>query len=154
QAFPYPAIRSGRLGGFPARVLRVSYSGERAYEVHLGAGHALGLWEALLAKGADLGVTPYGTEAMGVLRIEKGHVAGPELDGRTTPGDLGLAGLMRRGKEFVGKRLSERPGLAGGKRLGLVGLIPADRASRIRAGAQLTLDAATRAPVQSLGHVT
>ena len=68
KALPYPAARIGVLGGMPARVLRVSYSGERAYEIHLPADLALACWEMLLAKGEDLGVIPYGTEAMGILR--------------------------------------------------------------------------------------
>ncbi len=154
KAFPYPSIRTGLLGGIPVRILRVSYSGERAYELHLGAGHALACWEMLLAKGADLGVTPYGTEAMGVLRIEKGHVAGPEIDGRTTPGDLGLRKMVRWEKDFVGKRLLERPALNETSRASLVGLIPADRGSRLRSGAQLTFDATTPPPVTAVGHVT
>jgi methylglutamate dehydrogenase subunit C len=154
KAFPYPGLRTGFLGGMPARVLRVSYSGERAYEIHLPADHALACWELLLIKGVGLGVTPYGTEAMGVLRIEKGHVAGPELDGRTTPGDLGLAGMVRWSKDFVGKRLLQRPAMSGTERHGLVGLIPVDRNSRVRAGAQITFDADSPAPIKSLGHVT
>jgi methylglutamate dehydrogenase subunit C len=158
EAFPYPAVRVGLLGGLPARVLRVSYSGERAYELHLSGDHALACWEMLLAKGDDLGVTPYGTEAMGILRIEKGHVAGAELDGRTTPADLGLGKMVRGEKDFVGKRLLERPALADGGRMTLVGLIPADRHSPLRAGAQLTLDMATpgaaSGPVPMVGHIT
>ena len=138
----------------PARVLRVSYSGEQAYEVHLGAGHALALWEMLLAKGASLGAAPYGTEAMSVLRIEKGHIAGPEIDGRTTPADLGLSRLVRWEKDFVGKRLLERPALRDPNRQSLVGLIPADRNSPLWSGAQLTFEAATPPPVGALGHIT
>jgi glycine cleavage system aminomethyltransferase T/NADPH-dependent 2,4-dienoyl-CoA reductase/sulfur reductase-like enzyme len=154
KAFPYPAARIGLIGDLPARLLRVSYSGERAYEIHLPADDALACWEMLLAKGADLGVMPYGTEAMGILRIEKGHVAGAEIDGRTTPADLGLGRMARAEKDFVGKRLLERPALAGGNRMALVGLIPADRGSRLRAGAQLTLDAAGAPPVPMVGHIT
>ena len=108
----------------------------------------------LLAKGADLGVTPYGTEAMGILRIEKGHIAGPELDGRTTPADLGLAKMMRGEKDFVGKPLLQRPPSARAGRMALVGLIPLDRDSRLRSGAQLTLEASAKPPVAMLGHVT
>jgi methylglutamate dehydrogenase subunit C len=202
KSLPYPAARIGVLGGMPARVLRVSYSGERAYEIHLPADYALACWEMLLAKGEDLGVTPYGTEAMGVLRIEKGHVAGAEIDGRTTPADLGLARMVRGEKEFVGKRMLERPALsvlvaddkrpllspsvaddkrplvspsvaddkrpllsplvaddkrpllAASGRMALVGLIPADRNSRLRAGAQITADAGAATPVPMIGHIT
>jgi glycine cleavage system aminomethyltransferase T len=154
NAFPYAAARIGRLGGLPARVLRVSYSGERAYEIHLRADHALAMWEMLLDKGRDLGVTPYGTEAMGILRIEKGHIAGAEIDGRTTPADLGLGRMVRRDKDFIGKRLLERPALADSGRMALVGLIPVDRNSRLRPGAQLTVEAATAPPVPIAGHIT
>jgi methylglutamate dehydrogenase subunit C len=154
RAFPYPAVRTGHVAGSPARVLRVSYSGEQAYEVHLGAGHARALWEMLLAEGASLGVAPYGTEAMSVLRIEKGHIAGPEIDGRTTPVDLGLSRLVRWEKDFVGKRLLERPALREPNRQSLVGLIPADRNSTLRSGAQLTFEAATPPPAGTLGHIT
>jgi sarcosine oxidase subunit alpha len=154
KAFPYPAVRVGLLGGMPARVLRVSYSGERAYELHLGADHMPAMWALLLEEGRELGIAPYGLEAMGIMRIEKGHVAGPELDGRTTPADLGLGRMVRWEKDFIGKHLLTRPALVEPGRLRLVGLAPADGASRLRGGAQLTADAATPPPVASLGHIT
>ncbi len=147
--FPYPSLKSISFGGVEVRVLRASYSGERAYELHVPAAYALSLWEALLEAGAK----PYGVEAMAILRIEKGHVAGPEIDGRTTPADLGLAKLVRMDKEFIGRRMLQRPGIADASRPSLVGLAPVDEASRIRSGAQITLtDVGKSAPM--IGHVT
>src|SRR5690606_11802288 len=88
---------------------RISFSGELAYEVNVAADHGIAVWEALMAAGRELGVIPYGLESMAVMRIEKGHVAGPELDGRTTPEDLGLGRMVSRKKHFIGQRLLDRP---------------------------------------------
>ncbi|HEV8313637.1 MAG TPA: 2Fe-2S iron-sulfur cluster-binding protein, partial [Burkholderiaceae bacterium] len=99
---PFLGVSTCRVAGIPARVLRISYSGELAYEIHVPANRGQELWEAL----SNLGIAPYGTEAMGVLRIEKGHiVVGAEADGRTTADDLGLGALVSQSKHFVGKRL-------------------------------------------------
>ncbi|MDX2265296.1 MAG: 2Fe-2S iron-sulfur cluster-binding protein [Hyphomicrobiales bacterium] len=149
-AFPYASIKIIPFGGVSVRVLRMSYSGERAYELHVPADAALSLWEALI----DAGATPYGTEAMAILRIEKGHVAGAELDGRTTAADLGLAKLASKPTDFIGKRMQARPGLVDAARPSLVGLMPADGASRIRSGAQITAGQDARNPGPMLGHVT
>ncbi|MDZ4790739.1 MAG: 2Fe-2S iron-sulfur cluster-binding protein [Hyphomicrobiales bacterium] len=147
--FPYPSLKIITFGGVNVRVLRASYSGERAYELHAPAAYAMSLWKALL----DAGAQPYGLEAMAILRIEKGHVAGAELDGRTTPADLGLAKLVRADKEFIGRRMLQRPGLSDPSRPSLVGLVPVDEASRIRSGAQITLTDDEKQPVM-IGHVT
>ena len=81
----------------PARLFRMSYSGELAYEIHVPANHGRAMWEAVIAAGAPFGLMPYGTEAMSTLRIEKGHVVvGPEADGRTTADDLGMGKLVKR----------------------------------------------------------
>src|SRR5450756_2596233 len=90
-----------------------------------------------MAVGERWGITPYGTEALGVLRVEKGHPAGNELNGQTTAGDLGFERLMSRKKDFIGRALAQRPGLADPTRPALVGLRPVDRAARLRAGAHL-----------------
>ncbi len=101
---PFMGVREARVAGLPARIFRISFSGELAYEINTPADYGWALWEALLAAGAGDNIIPYGTEAMGVLRIEKGHVAGPELDGRTTPEDLGLGRLVSAKKpDFIGK---------------------------------------------------
>ncbi len=151
---PFMGVADGLLAGIPARVFRISFSGELAYEVNVPSDRGIEAWEALMAAGRPLGVVPYGLEAMGVMRIEKGHVVGAELDGRTTPGDLNMERLVARKKDFIGKPLLARPGLVDPKRKRLVGLVPVDGRTRIRAGAQLVEDPRAPAPVPMLGHVT
>lgn len=125
------------LDGIAVNVMRMSYSGERAYEIAIGAHYGLALWARILEVGAPFGITPYGTEAMGVLRIEKGHVAGSELDGRTTPADLGLAKLTRKDGEFMGAALLTRSALVDPSRPRLMGFVPVDGRTTIRAGSHL-----------------
>jgi glycine cleavage system aminomethyltransferase T len=140
---PFLGVRTCRVAGIPARVLRDSYSGELAYEIHVPAAQGIALWEAL-------GVEPYGTEAMGVLRIEKGHiVVGAEADGRTTADDLGLGALVAQ-KYCVGKRLLERPAFAEPDRWQLVGLTALDGGRSLPRGAKLL-----RNPNAAMeGHIT
>ena len=128
------------IAGCPVLLLRISFSGELAYEIHTPADYGTAVWQALLAAGAADGIVPYGTEAMGTLRIEKGHVAGAELDGRTTPADLGLGRMASRTKDYVGRAALERPALADPTRPRLVGLVAKDGRSPIRSGAQIVAD--------------
>ena len=121
-ALPNNALTTGTVAGLPVRVHRTSFSGELAFEVYARANDAPAVWRALAAAGAPHGLQPYGTEAMAVLRIEKGHVAGPELDGRTTLDDLGLGRMASTTKPFVGSALRGREGLADPSREALVGL--------------------------------
>ena len=93
----------------PARLFRMSYSGELAYEIHVPADRGRAMWEAVFAAGEKFGLMPYGTEAMSTLRIEKGHVViGPEADGRTTADDLGMGKLVSAAKWCIGKPLLDR----------------------------------------------
>jgi heterotetrameric sarcosine oxidase alpha subunit len=155
EAFPFMAVREGTLTGLPARVFRISYSGELSYEINIPAGHADALWAAVRAAGAPLGLVPYGLEALDVLRIEKGHISvGTEIDGRTTPDDLGLGRLVSRKKDFIGHALLNRPALQREDRLQLVGLNPTAGTGRLSGGAQLVAPPWTGAPQPSLGHVT
>jgi sarcosine oxidase subunit alpha len=153
-ALPFLATATAAIAGARVRLFRISYSGERAYEIAVPADHTVAVWEALLAAGRDVELAPYGTEAMAAMRIEKGHVAGAEINGQTTPADLGLARLVSTKKHFVGRRLLERPALADGLRPTLVGLKPVDGVTLIPAGAQLVDDPRVRPPVPMLGHVT
>ena len=152
-ACPPMAVRAARCGGLPVLLARLSFSGERAYEVYAPWTEGEAVWGRLLAAGKPFGIVPYGLEAMGALRIEKGHVAGPELDGRMTPADLGLARLVSRRKSFIGSAMLGRPGLDRADRLRLVGLLARDDRP-IRAGAQLVAGADPARPGPSLGHVT
>jgi sarcosine oxidase subunit alpha len=155
-ALPHQAVRELRvLDRVGARVFRISYSGERAYEIAVPAHHGEQLVRALMAAGRDHAITPYGTEAMGVMRIEKGHVAGNELNGQTTARDLGLERMVAKAKDCIGKVMAERPALVAEDRPRLVGLKPVDRNARLRAGAHLVAAGATTpGPADDQGHVT
>ncbi len=154
-ALPFLGYREAKVADVPGRIFRITYSGERAYEVHVPADFGLHVWEAFIAAGADLGLTPYGTEAMGALRIEKGHVViGAEIDGRTTADDLGYARLAKKDGDFIGKRSLERPELQRPDRRQLVGLVPVDAETMIPRGAQLVADPRHALPNPMLGHVT
>jgi sarcosine oxidase subunit alpha len=140
--------------GVRSNLYRMSYSGELAYEIHVPSDFGSWVWQAVLDAGASEGIIPYGTEAMGVMRIEKGHVAGAEIDGRATPDDLGLGRLAGTKKDFIGWRSLARPAFLDPARKKLVGLVPVDGRTRLRAGAHLVEDAAAPPPVPMLGHVT
>jgi sarcosine oxidase subunit alpha len=136
------------------RLYRLSFSGELAYEVAIAAQHGAALLEHLARIGADFGLVPYGTEALGVMRIEKGHAAGGELNGTVTAADLGMARMMSGTKEFIGKQMAARPGMADPARPRLVGLKPADGQSPIRAGAHLVRPGAAPVIANDEGYVT
>ncbi|MDB5810058.1 MAG: sarcosine oxidase, alpha subunit [Betaproteobacteria bacterium] len=153
-ALPYMGYCAASIAGIPARVFRISFSGELSYEINVPADHARAMWEKLMAAGAPLSITPYGTEAMGVLRIEKGHVAGMELDGRTTPDDLGLGNLVSAKKDSIGKRSLMLAALAAPNRRQLVGLVPLDGTSSIPRGAQIVENPAAPSPNPIIGHAT
>ena len=153
-ALPYMGYFATTIAGIPARVFRISFSGELSYEINVPADYGRAMWERLMAAGEAFGITPYGTEAMGVLRIEKGHVAAMELDGRTTPDDLGLGQFVNTAKDCIGLRSLRRTALAAAGRKQLVGLIPLDGTTAIPRGAQLVVDAAAQLPTPILGHVT
>ena len=154
-AFPYLTARAVTiLGGTPARLFRISYSGELAYELAVPAGVGGSVAEAIMTAGSDFGIAAYGLEAMGMMRIEKGHVAGNEINGQTTARDLGLAKMMSTRKDYIGRALASRPGLMGPDRWGLVGLKPMDRDARIVAGAHLLPIGEAVTTSNDLGYVT
>ena len=154
---PHLGLLQTDIDGESMLVCRMSFSGERAYEIAVGADYGEALWKRILACGAPYGITPYGTEAMGVLRIEKGHVAGNELDGRTTAADLGLGKLVRNSGGFQGAALAQRSALTDPSRPTLIGLVPVDGTSTIRAGSQLVasdISAGATALVDKQGFVS
>ncbi|MGZ9809690.1 sarcosine oxidase subunit alpha family protein [Pseudoroseicyclus sp. H15] len=124
EALPFMGWGEGTLGGLPARIFRISFSGELSYEIAVPASHGPELWEALLQAGQPHGVTPYGTEAMHVLRAEKGYVMiGEETDGTIIPQDLNLGWAIAKKKDdYLGKRAHERSHMADPNRWKLVGL--------------------------------
>jgi sarcosine oxidase subunit alpha len=137
DALPHTGVRSGERDGRPLRIARLSYAGELAYEVYVAASAGLATWQHILNVGRPFGLRPYGVEALGALRVEKGHVAGPEIDGRTTLDDLGLGRMAKQGRSFVGSVLCQRPALRETGRPRLVGLECLEPDSRLRSGAVL-----------------
>jgi len=138
---------TGFHDGHDLNVLRASFSGELAFELHCRPAIARGLWDALVGAG----LAPYGLEALDILRLEKGYLVSSELNGQTTPFDLGMDGLVALGNPCVGRDLLDRPAFHEPHRPRLVGLRACDGKSRFLGGAQLTEDAVSAVPV---GYIT
>ena len=154
EAFPFMGCGEITVaGGCRARLFRISFSGELAYEIYVPSPYGRPLAEALEREGADFGITPYGVEALDVLRIEKGHVSS-ELNKFTTAADLGLGMMMSAKKDFVGRALSSRPGLTDPDREVVVGLKPLDPSHSFRQGAHITARGAPLAPESDDGYIT
>ena len=124
-------------GGVSARLYRISFSGELAYEIGVPARYGDAMARLLMEAGAPFGIVPYGTEVLGVMRIEKGYVAGNELDGRTTARDLGLGRMMSTKKDYIGRVLADRPALLDPNRMSIAGFKSVDPTRRLYAGAHL-----------------
>jgi sarcosine oxidase subunit alpha len=129
------------------RVLRASFSGELAFELHCRPATALALWQRLV----DAGLAPYGLEALDILRVEKGYLVNSEMNGQATPMDLGMEKLLKLGNPCVGRALLEREAFHESERPILVGLQAADVKARFLAGAQVVTHVD---PVRSVGYVT
>ena len=154
EAFPFMACAPLTVcGGLRARLFRISFSGELAYEIAVPARYGHALMARLMEKGADLGATPYGTEALGVMRIEKGHAAGNELNGQTTAQMLGMGKMVSTRKDSIGAVMSRREGLVAERRV-LVGLQPVDAAEPVVAGSHLFTDGAAQSTATDQGWIT
>ena len=156
EALPHMSFVEGRLGAYPVRVYRISFSGELSYEVATPSNYGLGLWKDIVAAGAEFGLEPYGTEALHVLRAEKGYiVVGDETDGTTTPIDVGLDGLVSRKKaDFLGKRSLEQAYLKAPNRKQLVGLLTEDPNDVLPDGAYAVRHVKDKPPMEMIGQVT
>ncbi len=155
DAFPFLACAAMSVGGgIPARLFRISFSGELAYELAVPAGYGATAWAAILQAGAPHGIAPYGTEALSVMRIEKGHVAGAEINGQTTARDLGLGGMLAKKKDYIGRLMKERPALVTPERPVIVGLKPVDEGQRLRAGSHFLALGATPSLDADEGYLT
>jgi methylglutamate dehydrogenase subunit C len=136
-ALPHMGTIAFAFEGKTIRLIRLSFSGELAYEIYTEAGHGPALADHILARAAPLGIKPYGLEALASLRIEKGHVAGLELDHRTTLDDLGLGRMASKEKDFAGRALRLRPKLQDPARWSLVGIELMEPEKRLRGGSIL-----------------
>ncbi|MDQ6883852.1 MAG: 2Fe-2S iron-sulfur cluster-binding protein [Candidatus Dormibacteraeota bacterium] len=154
-SFPFLAVRDSELNGFPVRLHRITFSGELAYELWTPSWYGLALWESVIEAGEPFGIAPYGTEAMHVLRAEKGYIiVGQETDGTVTPQDLGMSWIVSKKKEFIGKRSHRRADTARPDRRHLVGLFPVDENELLPEGTQLSVESRTDPPVPMIGYVT
>ena len=155
-AFPHMAVAECTVAGFPARLFRVSFTGELGFEVNVPARHGRALWETLWKAGQPHGVTAYGTETMHVLRAEKGFIiVGQDTDGTVTPQDAGLSWAIGKQKpDFVGKRSLQRPDIVAKGRKQLVGLLTDDPKTVLVEGAQIVADPSQPLPMKMIGHVT
>lgn len=140
-------FETGRWRDADLRVVRASFSGELAYELHCRNPIAVPLWERLV----DAGLSPYGIEALDILRVEKGYLTGAEINGQTSPADLNLHALIDQNNPCIGRELLSRPALHDPTRPCLVGVTPAEEDGKVLAGAQITHP---RAPNRACGHVT
>jgi methylglutamate dehydrogenase subunit C len=155
EAFPYMGAREITIsGGLPARLYRISFSGELAYELAVPARYGDATVRALMAAGGEFGITPYGLETLNAMRIEKGHVTGSELNGTTTARDLGLGRMMSTKKHYIGRVMEERPALRDERRWQLVGLKPVDRSHRLKAGGHLVGRHEPAVTANDQGYVT
>ena len=155
-ALPHMSVAPGRICGVPMRLFRVSFTGELGFEINVPADFGQAVWEAVYEAGRPHGITPYGTEAMHVLRAEKGYIiVGQDTDGTVTPDDAGLAWAVgARKPDFVGKRALERPAMHSPQRKQLVGLLTVEPHVVLEEGAQVVLDARAAPPTRPIGHVT
>ncbi|MHA6908891.1 2Fe-2S iron-sulfur cluster-binding protein [Ralstonia pseudosolanacearum] len=157
EAFPFMSYRNGTVVGAKARVMRISFSGELAYEVNVPANAGRAVWEALMAAGAEFDITPYGTETMHVLRAEKGYIiVGQDTDGSVTPHDLGMGGMVAK-KDCLGKRSLTRSDTAKEGRKQFVGLLTDDAQFVLPEGAQILANGtqvSAERPTPMVGHVT
>ena len=156
EAFPHMSFADARVCGVPARLMRVSFTGELGYEINVGSGYGRDVWQAVWREVEKHGGCAYGTEAMHVMRAEKGYViVGQDTDGTVTLADLGLErSIGKRKKDFVGKRSLSRQELLRDDRKQIVGLLTEDPNVVLEEGGQITTTPAPAVGSSALGHVT
>ncbi len=153
ETFPYMACAEITIcSGIRARIFRLSFSGELAYEISVPSRYGDALIRELMSAGKEFNATMYGTEALGVMRIEKGHAAGNELDGRNTAVNLGLNGLMAKKKDYIGKTLSSREKLSGNKTM--VGFLSVNPSDKLTSGSHFMNTDDKILPENDQGHMS
>ena len=154
EGLPFMGYIEDNLFGVNARIYRISFSGELAYEVNVESDNGNYMWKKIMEIGKEFNIQPYGTEALSTLRIEMGHVAGSELDGRTIPYDNSLEGMVSKKKDFIGKRSLSKAAYVEPDRQKVVGVVPLDKKTSIPEGSYLVVDAKAKLPNPKLGHVS
>jgi len=155
EAFPHMSVRHGTAAGIPARVFRVSFTGELSYEINVASSFGLALWNALMTAGEKYDITPFGTEALHVLRAEKGYLMiGQDTDGTMTPADVGMGRMASTKKDFLGRRSLSRPDMQRPDRKQLVGLLTDDPNLVLEEGTHLVDHYLKQPPMTHVGHVT
>ena len=155
DAFPFMGCGAITVcGGLQARLFRISFSGELAFEIAVPTRYGDALMRQLMAAGEEFDVVPYGTEALGVMRIEKGHAAGNELNGTTSAQNLGMGRMVSKKKDSIGSILSEREGLNQSDMLMFVGFKPVDSNEKVTAGAHLMAKDTLANAANDQGYIT
>jgi len=154
EGFPFMGFKEANLFGVPARIFRISFSGELAYEINVESGYGVFMWEKIIELGKEMSIEPYGTEALSTLRIEMGHVAGSEIDGRVIASDLLLDRMLSKKKDFIGKRSLNREAFLNPEREKIVGVIPLDKKTMIPEGSYLVSDSNANLPNPKLGYIS
>lgn len=156
RAFPFMSMQEFTVAGIAARVFRISFTGDVAFEINVNARHGVALWEALMAAGEKHGICAYGTEALHVLRAEKGFIiVGQDTDGTVTPMDLGMDWIVSKNKgDFLGRRSFARADTARSGRKQLVGLLTEDPNLVLPIGAHVVETLKRQPPMKMLGHVS
>jgi len=154
EGIQFMGYKESDLFGVPARIFRISFSGELAYEINVESDYGIFMWKKIIELGKEMNIEPYGTEALSTLRIEMGHVAGSEIDGRVISSDLSLEGMLSKKKDFIGKRSLFREAFVNPSREKIVGVIPIDKKTMIPEGSHLVSDGNATLPNPKLGHVS
>jgi sarcosine oxidase subunit alpha len=155
EKFPHMSFQNISISGVNCRVMRISFTGEMCYEINVPSSYAKALWIKCFDLGKEYNITPYGTEAMHVLRAEKGFIiVGQETDGSITPIDLDMSWIVSKKKyDFIGKRALYRSDTIREDRKQLVGILTKNPKEVIEEGAQL-VEKLTTLPMEMVGHVT
>ncbi|MCP4008459.1 MAG: sarcosine oxidase subunit alpha, partial [Proteobacteria bacterium] len=156
EAFPFMSMIEADVAGVKARIFRISFTGELAFEINVPARYGLHVWQAIMDVGKDYQLTPYGTEAMHVLRAEKGFIiVGQDTDGSVTPHDLGMDWIVSKAKkDYIGKRSLTRSDTAREGRKQLVGLLTENPEFVLPEGAHVVSEVSPTPPMPMIGHVT
>ncbi len=154
ENLPFMGFKEADLFGVPTRIFRISFSGELAFELNVESGYGMFMWEKIMELGKEMNIEPYGTEALSTLRIEMGHVAGSEIDGRVIASDLLLDGMLSKKKDFIGKRSLNREAFLNPEREKIVGVVPSDKKTMIPEGSHLVSNKNADLPNPKLGHIS